>query len=646
MSYGPLTHVLRHIRRIALTEAITPPEDAQLLERFLTQHDETAFETLLHRHGPMVLGVCRRLLTDPNDIDDAFQATFLVLIRKAHTLGRRERLANWLYGVAHRTALKARSQAAVRRAKERQVAAMSATDPDQEVLWRDMRPILDDEVRRLPEKYRIPVVLCYLEGKSFDEAARELGWPAGTVSGRLARARDLLRKRLTRRGVTLTAALVGVLLAEKPSPALPPAMLAATLKAARILAANPAATEALSPSATALMEGVIHAMYLSKVKTIAGIMLAAGLLIGTGAGVLAYQQSLIKPPAKGKVLKAAALPRDTDPADAKVKELMKERLETAEAEVEARTMEFKAGKGTLDILFGAYRRLVEAQVDAADKKEDKTAAFQAYTERAKEVERINQERFNAGRIAIQDLAQSKFYHLDSVIRLRRTNPDIEAEPKLEQLLKDQLEAAQTEVDARTKEFQAGRGTLDVMLGGYRRLLEAQLATADKQEDKITALRAYFERAKEAEHVNQERFNAGLILVQDLAEPKYYRLDAEIRLDRAQPNAKVDDKLKELLKERLETAKAELEPRMKAFHEGRGTLDILLGASLRVLQAERELSDKKADQVAALKAHAERMQQFEKVVQGWVDAGRVAIWDLQEVKFYRLEAEIWLARAKS
>src|SRR5262249_43793015 len=149
------------------------------------------FEVLLRRHGPMVYGVCRRVLHDPHETDDAFQATFLVLIRKARSLSQRERVANWLYGVAYRTALKVRTNAARRRTRQETMTDVPATVAEDEVLWRDLRPVLDEELNRLPAKYRIPVVLCYLEGKTFTEAAQELGWPAGTVSGRLARAREL-----------------------------------------------------------------------------------------------------------------------------------------------------------------------------------------------------------------------------------------------------------------------------------------------------------------------------------------------------------------------------------------------------------------------------------------------------------------------
>ena len=174
--------------------------EGELLERFVTGHDEVAFEALVARHGPMVLGVCRQLLRDPNDVDDAFQATFLVLVRKAGTLRRRDLLGNWLYGVAYRVAARARSLSARRNSRvasgHDSVESLTDLECGQEVgldqtMLLEQGPWLHQEVSHLPEKYRVPIVLCYFEGLTHDEAASRLGWPLGTVKGRLARARDL-----------------------------------------------------------------------------------------------------------------------------------------------------------------------------------------------------------------------------------------------------------------------------------------------------------------------------------------------------------------------------------------------------------------------------------------------------------------------
>src|SRR5262249_52032068 len=163
--------------------------DGQLLERYAQAGDEAAFETLLWRHGPMVLGVCRRVLGDRHEAEDAFQATFLVLHRKAKSFGAHDPVGNWLYKVAYRIALRAKRNAAQRPVCAGHPFDRPDPEPSSALVWHDLRPVLDEELNRLPEKYRSPLVLCYLEGKTVVQAAQELGWPSGTVSGRLARAK-------------------------------------------------------------------------------------------------------------------------------------------------------------------------------------------------------------------------------------------------------------------------------------------------------------------------------------------------------------------------------------------------------------------------------------------------------------------------
>src|SRR5262245_19210054 len=166
MAIGRMSGVMRHLRRTVFDGAMT---DGQLLNSFLEQRDEAAFETLVRRHGPMVLGVCRRILHNPHDAEDAFQATFLVLVRKADSVNPPEMVGNWLYGVAGRTAMKAKSTVARQRAKESQMKDIPRHEPSQDQLWLDLQPLLDRELQRLPDKFRVPVVLCDLEGKTRKE---------------------------------------------------------------------------------------------------------------------------------------------------------------------------------------------------------------------------------------------------------------------------------------------------------------------------------------------------------------------------------------------------------------------------------------------------------------------------------------------
>jgi RNA polymerase sigma factor (sigma-70 family) len=213
--------------------------DGQLLEQFVANRDEAAFADLVRRYGSLVLGVCRRVLGDTHQAEDAFQTTFLVLVRRANSLDGREPLGNWLYAVAYRTATKARMIAARRRARERQAMGLTSEAylVDEEA-WDELRPILDEELSQLPRKYRAPLILCYLEGKTQQQAAQELGWPSGSMSRRMDRARQLLRARLEKRGVAHSVGmgfLFWLLSQKATATVVSPALVMATVKAALAL---------------------------------------------------------------------------------------------------------------------------------------------------------------------------------------------------------------------------------------------------------------------------------------------------------------------------------------------------------------------------------------------------------------------------
>jgi RNA polymerase sigma factor (sigma-70 family) len=266
MSADGLRSVFRRLRRL------TDPGgsglgDAELLRRYAGARDEAAFELLLWRHGPMVLGVCRRLLRRSQDAEDAFQATFLTLVRKAGSVRNGEAVGAWLYRVAYRIALRARTAVAPCGPLEAEPEAAPQGD---DVSWREVGPVLDEEVRRLPARYRDAVVLCYLEGRGQAEAARELGCARATVAVRLLRARKLLQKRLSRRGVSVAGA---ILLAAAPAPAAPAALVTRTLRMA--------AGGAVASRVSSLTDGVLRSMALTRLKaTAAVLLLSAGLLAG------------------------------------------------------------------------------------------------------------------------------------------------------------------------------------------------------------------------------------------------------------------------------------------------------------------------------------------------------------------------------
>jgi RNA polymerase sigma factor (sigma-70 family) len=236
----------------------------------------------------MVLGVCRRVLNHVQDAEDAFQATFLVLARKAAAVRWQADIGDWIHAVAYRTALKARSDSARRRGRELPLADLpAAAEPTPDLAWQELRPVLDEEMRRLPEKYRRPLLLCYFEDKTYTEAAQILGVAEGTVSSRLARARDRLRTRLVRRGLALSAALVSTTIARDTLAASVPANLFhLTIRSAVLTAAGHAG--AVSTNVAALAESVMRAMFLLKVK-IAMVILLAVSLVGGGAGFVSYR---------------------------------------------------------------------------------------------------------------------------------------------------------------------------------------------------------------------------------------------------------------------------------------------------------------------------------------------------------------------
>jgi RNA polymerase sigma factor (sigma-70 family) len=279
MTSRVLSGVLRYIRPLAGAEGSGDRRDAELLAEFVTRRDEGAFAVLLERHGPLVLGVCRQTLGDAHDAEDAFQATFLVLARRAASIRQHESLAAWLHRVAVNVSRTARLMNTRRRAHERKAVVMVAATPAVDETVCDWQPILHEEVDRLPEKYRVPVMLCYLEGKTHDQAAQQLGWPLGTVKGRLARARDLLRMRLERRGLALPAAGLAAVLAESASAAaVPPRLLALTLRAAVTFAAGGAgAGSASSAAALALAKATLQTTLATKLLSVAALLLAVGL---------------------------------------------------------------------------------------------------------------------------------------------------------------------------------------------------------------------------------------------------------------------------------------------------------------------------------------------------------------------------------
>jgi RNA polymerase sigma factor (sigma-70 family) len=300
---------LQHLRKAMAAETLAAHSDRELIERFLISHDEAAFHALLRRHGPMVIRVCRRVLEQEQDVEDAFQATFLVLARQADLIRKRESVASWLHGVAYRLALNARKATQRRRKHEMRAPLCTCAAPlTDDVAWRELRSLFDEELVKLPERLRLPLVLCYLEGLTQDEAAQRLGQSQGTFRRNLERGRELLGGRLTRRGVTLSAALFAPLVSEcAVSAAVPSALAASTTDAAAALVAGKAIRGLASARALKLAQGLVEPGLSAKVKCVCLLMLAT---VFAGLG-------------------GAALPKDTRPVESTPPPAARQQVATA-----------------------------------------------------------------------------------------------------------------------------------------------------------------------------------------------------------------------------------------------------------------------------------------------------------------------------
>jgi RNA polymerase sigma factor (sigma-70 family) len=388
----------RQLQRLFGAGTVAGVTEAGLLARFLTQADEAAFESLVARHGPMVLGVCRRVLNDPHDAADAFQATFLVLIRKAASLRDADRLGPWLHGVATRIAVRARSQALRRRVIEGRGARRATVDASPSSDWADIRPVLDEELARLPERYRAAIVLCCLEGFGPEEAASQLGCPVGTIKSRLARGRERLRARLIQRGLAPAAGLsLAALFGEAARAAIPNALATSTVEIAIRFAAGKLTVETVSSSLAVLMREGMGTMFLTRTLQCIAALLLVG-VVTTCVGVLAQQAEPAKP-VQGKSEKALtkganASARAASDDHQRLRSLAESRLEIAREGYDDVLESLKntpkspslTGDEFMDRVTTWSRRWMEAEHDVSSRRSDQIAARQAHWQRLKKWE--------------------------------------------------------------------------------------------------------------------------------------------------------------------------------------------------------------------------------------------------------------------
>jgi RNA polymerase sigma factor (sigma-70 family) len=434
--------VLERIFRGATISGLT---EWELLERYLERRDEVAFEGLIARHGPMVMGVCRRMLVDQTDVDDAFQATFLVLVRRARQLGPGDAIGPWLYGVAARVAMRARSEAARRRRVEPIDDDIPAAARRDRAADRELALVIDEELGRLPSKYRSPIVLCYLEGQTHEEAARQLKWPIGTVKGRLARARDLLRSRLARRGLAPATGALTLVLTRDASATLDRELLDRTLKASLKLALGHATAQVVSTSITHLAEGVVTSMFVNTIKSAVLGVVIAGFVLG-GVGVMARQGAqatkqtsraagqLAGDQADSSSLATAVdVDRPADPAVTRtanetesLHDLQHQLARAARAEWEAAIKDHPTAGPNYVRAYQASKRLLDVENDTASEPTEVTTAHESHLSRIRELARLD----NADPAASEgELAQIKVYAAEAALWLAQAKAGGQQEKK-------------------------------------------------------------------------------------------------------------------------------------------------------------------------------------------------------------------------
>jgi RNA polymerase sigma factor (sigma-70 family) len=519
--------------------------DGQLLSRFADERDEAAFAALIRRHGHMVLGVCRRVLGNLTDAEDAFQASFLVLATKARSLAHRQVVGDWLHGVARRTALKARSATARRRVVERAAARSEVQDP---IPRNDWLPRLDQEIVRLPERYRLPIVLCDLEGKTRLQAAKQLGWPEGTVAGRLARGRELLAKRLLRGALLVSGALPGMLAGGAVKGALPFGLVHSTVRAAALGSA--ATNGVLSANAAALAKGVMQAMFWNKTK-VAGLAFVATVVFagvgGRAVQILAVGANQARPEAGAAVFSKSQLSKekvqkDAKPAeteeDKRAKELAQEILKLTQELVKAaenqwlgRWNEYIAGKTTVDFLLSASADLRHAQLRLANDKEQRIKVYEAELERMQTTESISKTKYDAGAIPTTQYEQVKYARIEAEIMLLETRqgtpPEGHKAKKLDQFplaenltakspVNSRAAAFKEQFHARWREYLLGQTTVDFLLTASQQLMHAELYAAKTKEEKVAICQYHIDKMDDLRVTCRGKYELGQIPVTQYA----------------------------------------------------------------------------------------------------------------------------------
>ncbi len=614
MAASRISTVVQHLRGAAALVDRADQTDGQLLESFVSRQDQAALEALVRRHAAMVWGVCRRVLRNHHDAEDAFQATFLVLVRRAASVTPREMVGNWLYGVAQQTARKAKTTRARRRMREAQQTTMPEPAERGREGSSDLNDLLDQELALLPENSRAVIVLCDLEGKTRREVARALGCPEGTVASRLARARSMLAERLAWHGLALSGGMVATALATTASASVPASVLCATLKAVTLVAAGHAVTATVSPNVAALTEGVLKPMLLTKLKTALAVLLVFAAL-GTGAAL--HDPTRTREQQKPRQTNETANQTQPQP--------------TQHKQPEGGSAPGKDDLQPVPTVLGpkAFRDGDEIEIT-------EVRATQALLDRGDTV--VVRGRF---RLVTQDQAQLCLYLTTSendglaeversqVARVKRGRGDFE----LKLTIKHKGALHLTFYDQAGRPFggvyfgtaqqmkQIKHWSLDYYLEGGKQRREAAMreAAANVEAATVNVLLAKAELAR--------------------AEAELARAKAILFVNKAALAAPAPKVPEELLKASRDAARQTYEGIERRVRGGQGNASELPLWSRRWLDAELALSDKQDHKIAAYQAHWERMKTLEDLALALFRAGQGHQSDATAAAYFRVEAEI-------
>ena len=562
--------------------------DGELLARFVATRDEAAFEGLVARLGPMVLGVARRMLGDRGDADDAFQATFLVLVRRARSVGRGDLIGPWLHGVAVRVCRKARAQASRRQARERTGVSVDLLPPGSRLAvapdlldGAELQATIDDEIARLPASSRRLVILCDVEGLTRDEAADRLGWTPNMVRGRLARARTRLRANLARRGCLPPGHAEPASRAVFPwLPTPPPEFLATTARAALESLSPPGrgtitATALASTSAPSLAEGVIRTMFFSSWKFAGASLITAGTLAAGTAGVI-LAQAPVPTPAVVQIPAVGAKPalELVPPADAPLKTLLEERLRNAQKRYAAQNAFYDEGQVTIDRPIEAGRQVMEAELALIATPEQRRASIQTYIDRVQRIYRREVRELEEGRATTADTAHAADALIEARILLARepgydvnishpidfsrkrkadtlASPKPEANPRpahdlpsppsdtLKALQQARLGSARVRYEAQQAFYDEDRITIDRLIDASRQLMQAEQDVAITPTQKRAAVQAAVDRLKQIQNKELVELEMGRTTTAEVTEVADALYEAQILLERTSGSGLVE-----------------------------------------------------------------------------------------------------------